>query len=161
MNQQIHNPNKFEIFLCAFLILLLSSCAKNTVKTEENVIINASYTSESKRIAIHFKIPKNLHAYLDKGKDGQLIPISFDWQPLQETKAISTAPVLIQAPQGELNQKEEARVLRDEGIYIFELKESLHESTLFNTLKFRVRTQICNEVAGICYKPSWTNVFLK
>lgn len=99
------------------------------------------------KLHVHLSIPSRHHAYLDAGREGNLIPVTFDWKGWGENPAES--PKAIQSPAGDVDADSGARVLRGEGTYVFQPKTnpSLQE--------FRVRVQICDEVKGVCYRPAW------
>ena len=104
-------------------------------------------------VRISVRIPEQHHAYLDKGKDGRLIPISFDWENTADQPA---APKLQSIPKGNFDDIVEATVLRGDGEFVFEVKKA----SGFAGKVIKVKSQICNEVKGVCYRPKIENVVL-
>ena len=98
-------------------------------------------------------VPANHHAYLDKGPSGAFIPVSVDWESLVKTGAISKAPALLRGPAGTLDAESGAKVLRGTGE--FEYTGSLAE---LSGQSVQVRTQICDDLKGICYRPKTQTV---
>ncbi|MCR9144662.1 MAG: protein-disulfide reductase DsbD N-terminal domain-containing protein [bacterium] len=109
-------------------------------------------TLDDGRAAINVDVPSRHHAYLDAGKHGNLIPIGFDWQGL------SPEPEQVTAPVGERDEDVQAQVLRGSGTYVF--KAGGENAPPFAGRSLRVRSQICDEDKGICYRPTWTDVKL-
>lgn len=101
-------------------------------------------------------VPANHHAYLDKGPSGAFIPVTADWEALVKGGKISAAPALLRSPAGTLDKDSGAMVLRGTGEY--EYKGSLAELA---GLAVQVRTQICDDVKGICYRPKTQNVIIQ
>lgn len=105
------------------------------------------------QIKIDLKLPPNSHLYLDKGGRGNLIPVSFDWQDI-----LKKGPQLLSAPQGEYDKEVEAKVLRGQGSFVFSFSKNRVEPQELVGKILKVRTQVCNERDGICYRPTWTRV---
>ncbi|MEQ9367074.1 MAG: hypothetical protein RIF32_22760 [Leptospirales bacterium] len=104
------------------------------------------------RASIRIDVPSRHHAYLDAGEHGNLIPIGFDWQGL------TPEPKTVQAPAGEHDEEVKAQVLRGSGTFVFE--GGSEQAPTFAGRSLRVRSQICDEDKGICYRPTWTEVSL-
>lgn len=124
---------------------------------EPNQVEIQAYLQTDKSIAIELKLAPDSHAYLDRGLEGNLIPIEFDWKPFLQSKILSVEPQLLVAPVGEYEKKVKASVLRGKGRFLFEgpsLKKLLGK-------KLRVRTQVCDEVQNICYRPEWKSIFIR
>jgi hypothetical protein len=103
---------------------------------------------DGQTIEIVASIPPRHHAYLDAGDEGNLIPIGFDWQDL------TPEPVALSMPTGERDEDVKARVLRGDGRFQFQ------HSTVSPGVQVRVRSQICDEDRGVCYRPTWNEVEL-
>jgi len=108
------------------------------------------------KLEISVTVPHAHHAYLDKGKEGNYIQISFDWKALQDAGALKGAPRMIQKPKGEYDKLAKATVLRGKGAYVFQSQEAWPRG---KTLK--VKSQVCNETKGVCYPPHTEKVVLK
>lgn len=101
------------------------------------------------KLQVQVRVPARHHAYLDEGREGNLIPVGFDWQ----SWSAKDAPLqTLQSPTGELDPESGAHVLRGEGTYLFQAKQTPTQTD------FRVRVQICEEVKGVCYRPAWIPV---
>lgn len=126
--------------LIVFLFFALTACEEPATKPA--VKVKALSTKDS--ILVELLIPEAHHAYLDAGKEGNLIPVSFRWE--------GGSPALSLAPMGEFDEKVHAKVLRRQGQWKFE-KGTATAVT--------VRSQICDEKIGLCYPPSETRAALQ
>ena len=104
-------------------------------------------TLDDGRIQITAIIPDRHHAYLDSGDEGNLIPIFFQWD--------GPAPEKVTAPPGERDEDVKARVLRGQGVFVFE------PGAAGTPEGVKVQSQVCDEDKGICYRPLWQDVSLK
>lgn len=109
-------------------------------------------TSLQDTIVVSVSIPRDHHAYLDKGPQGNLIPVSFDWSPALESGKLAGEPSLTEKPEGEQEEKIGALVLRGTGEFKFSGDSPKPGAEV------RVRTQICNDVTGMCFRPTWQTV---
>ena len=148
--------NRIFTVLIIFVGIICKDPESDKNKTHRSVIVlpEIIVTIQSvKIIKVNIKIPRGHHAYLDRGRDGYLIPISFDWKPLKKN-GMTKNPILKMKPNGEYDTKNRATVLRGNGVYIFKSrKEPFPEGG-----KFRVRSQICDERLGQCYPPVFQEV---
>lgn len=103
------------------------------------------------RISIEVSVPDKHHAYLDAGREGHLIPVSFTWN-LPGQNAAPTAQI---KPTGELYEEAGARVLRGHGHWVFQPTGPVDEGEV------KIRTQICDEIKGICFPPRTEPLTLK
>ncbi len=110
-----------------------------------------------KQLRVEVTVPQNHHLYLDRGVEGNLIPISFDWRPHIAGQNLTEEPRLLSAPAGEKDKKVKATVLRGRDAFIFE-SSSLQKLSGKN---LRVRIQICDEIQGLCYRPEWKEVLIR
>ena len=156
--------SKFSLvcFLNLFLLGIIFShfyCKNKESINPENVKINSVYDSNTKKLEVNLIIPKNLHAYLNEGDEKNLIPVTFDFTNLVQKNILLSTPPLLDSPKGERSDKEGATVLRDSGKFIFNFENLVKNKNPINQ-EFKLRLQICDEVAGICYKPNWTVVYI-
>ena len=134
------------LLILILILPLLSSCKEEKSPAPNRPQARISASVDDDTLTVFVAIPEGTHAYLDRGREGVLIPVSFDW------KDIKAKPVL--APDGEFDELVRATVFRGEGSFVFKVEDA-------RTLKgsvFRVRTQLCNDELGICYPPSWQEV---
>jgi len=122
-------------------ILAVSSCEKKNTgmpaASAEAKILGA----DSFRVTVN--VPERHHAYLDRGKDGNLIPVQFDWT------GFAPQPAPRSSPAGEYDDTVRAQVLRGSGNFDFQADTaSLRKKT------FSMKIQICDEVKGLCYRPN-------
>lgn len=103
------------------------------------------------QITVSVSIPADHHAYLNEGPHGNLIPVAFDWEPALKAGKIDSEPTLESKPEGEKEEKIGALVLRGTGEFIF-------QGSAKSGAPLRVRTQICNDVTGMCFRPTWQEV---
>ena len=149
---------KFGLAL-TFLALMLNpfGCKPKTSVSEGEAEIRAQLQGKG-QLKVDLKLPPHSHLYLDRGLRGNLIPVSFDWQPVLKKGLLKKAPELASAPQGEYDKDVEAKVLRSQGSFVFSLAQDGTVTQGLAGQTLRVRTQVCNEVEGICYRPKWTDV---
>jgi hypothetical protein len=143
--------NLFIINIIIILgIVFLFFCKKKSDYSMPEATIQSNINEN--KINIIINIPLNHHAYLDKGEEGNLIPISFDWSDFIQKKIFTDEPILISKPNGIYDKEVKATVLRGEGKFEFQLPEIVQPKDLKNNL-LKVKIQICNEISGICYRP--------
>lgn len=142
--------SKFNgILLLLFIFFIIYSCSK---KQEDSLpTVKILHTLQTNQISFRIEIPANHHAYLDSGKENNLIPIQFDWSNLIQNKIILKEPELLQKPKGEFDQEVQATVLRGSDEFIFQIPEEARNH--LKNQSIRIKVQICNEVTGICYRP--------
>jgi hypothetical protein len=110
--------------------------------------ISSEISGDTIRFSI--TVPENHHAYLDKGSEGNLIPVTFDWGGMKEP-----GPVFV--PIGTRDERVRATVLRGSGDFLFRSPNAME----YSGKKVRVLTQICDDIQGICYRPEYSDIFLK
>lgn len=104
------------------------------------------------RLNVTITVPDRHHAYLDSGREGNLIPVTFDWKSWTGEGLAEPEPA--GRPEGVIDEESGARILRGKGVFSFNLPAD-QAKQLKN---FRVRVQICDEVKGVCYRPAWYDV---
>lgn len=109
----------------------------------------ASDIEKGGELKITVTIPPGHHAYLDRGREGNLLPVTFYWEDLIRSGVLKAKPRTRQSPPGEEYPTAGARVLRGSGAYVFENPNGRWPTGA----KLRIRTQICDEVKGFCYPP--------
>lgn len=102
---------------------------------------------------IHVFVPKNHHAYLDKGDKGVFIPLKFDFSGV-ESAGYKIAP--ISSPKGIYDNEVNARVLRGKGEFKFSIHRIKGREYIIPPIK--ARSQICNDTTKICYFPRTDNI---
>ncbi len=105
---------------------------------------------------LRVRVPASHHAYLDKGPAGAFIPIAPDWDSLVKAGRIKSAPALSRSPGGTLDKDSGAMVLRGTGEF-----EYTGNLTDLAGETIQVRTQVCDDIKGICYRPKTENVTIQ
>ncbi|EHQ04691.1 protein-disulfide reductase DsbD family protein [Leptonema illini] len=108
------------------------------------------------KLNVTVTVPDRHHAYLDGGREGNLIPVTFDWKAWTADGLAEPKPAA--QPEGVIDEESGARILRGQGVFAFELPADAAETKKAGDANFRVRVQICDEVKGICYRPAWHDV---
>ncbi|MBI3394411.1 MAG: hypothetical protein HY042_01105 [Spirochaetia bacterium] len=137
-----------HLFLSAVILsaaIAGASCSKKSSAPSADVTARAQGSQE---IAFSVVVPAGHHAYLDQGKDGNLMEIQFDFKGL----GIAAKPK--DAPKGVYDATVEATVLRGDSLFTFQVQDA---KSLVGR-KARVRTQICDEVKGLCYPVKYQDV---
>ncbi len=117
-----------------------------------DVTLTGRVLADRQQIEIEVDVPSRHHAYLDSGKYENLIPIAFDWQ--------AGSPELTTAPAGEQDDDVNAKVLRGKGRFVFAVQADQIAALTDASPAVRVRSQICDEDKGICYRPTWNELKL-
>jgi len=138
--------------------MLMTSHCKDSGQAGSETDPHAAKSDASfanKTLFVRVNIPPNHHAYLDAGKDGAFIPITIEWKDLIEKSIIAAAPAVKSAPLGVYDSDSGAKVLRGSGEFTFETDSQLAGNSI------QIRTQICDDVKGICYRPTTQSVVIK
>ncbi|HBS05275.1 MAG TPA: hypothetical protein DEA96_09935 [Leptospiraceae bacterium] len=149
---------RINVFLLSSLLLAAFSMAcTETERSGNDGIPEASIraTALENRVTVSISIPADHHAYLNRGPQDNLIPVEFDWKPAMEAGKIQQEPALESSPEGKTEEATGALVLRGTGEFVFSTAGAPHGADL------RVRTQICNEISGMCFRPSWQTVTIQ
>jgi thiol:disulfide interchange protein DsbD len=144
----------FIVSLCFF-----ANYAESGVNTPE---IDASLVgskivlkSDSKaHFNIQIVIPKDHHAYLDKGDDGFFIPIEFDFTDIENA---GYECKIEEGPEGEREEKVGATVLRGKNTYSFSI-EGIEHFLASSNLQIKLSYQLCNDISNICYPPATVSI---
>lgn len=104
---------------------------------------------QSNGVVFHVRVPDGFHAYVDAGDDGNLIPVSFVWPD-----SLKPTPELKKAPAGVHDEEFSAKVLRGQADWQF----SYGRPDELKGVTLKVRSQICDETSGICYRPTFQDV---
>ncbi len=107
------------------------------------------HTKDAKgTFSIRVAVPKDHHAYLDKGDKGIFIPLKFDFSGV-ESAGYKIA--LTSRPKGVYDNEVNARILRGKGEFKFSIHRLKGREFIFPPI--RARSQICNDITKICYFP--------
>lgn len=102
---------------------------------------------------IHVSVPKDHHAYLDKGKSGAFIPLNFDFSEV-ESAGYKISP--ISSSKGVYDEEIGAMVLRGNGEFKFSIRRVKGREFIIPPVK--AKSQICNDITKICYLPQEVNI---
>lgn len=141
-----------SLFLISSL-LIATACDREEPTAPARPHVTVSGSVQNKTVTIQITVPTDHHAYLDRGSEGNLVPISFDWSSLSLDK--TAEPALRSAPKGVFDKTVKATVLRGSGTFQF---ETAAESIAGKTI--RVQSQICDDIQGICFRPEFNEVTL-
>ncbi len=103
-------------------------------------------------------VPKDHHAYLDKGDENIYLPVEVD--PEQKLADSRLVIVNLQRPAGVYDNKVEATVLRDQGDFLLSLAPLSAEPVSTQTVALDVNYQLCNDITHVCFRPQTTQVSL-
>ncbi len=107
----------------------------------------AAWVKDASTVQVSVIVPPGHHAYLDKGVEGNYIPVSVDTSGVGDLR-------LKDSPPGELDKEVRAKVLRGMGAFLYETKDASAAAGK----SLRVRSQICDERKGVCYAPRTVEV---
>ncbi len=103
-------------------------------------------------------VPKDHHAYLDKGDQNIYLPVEID--PEQKLAASQLVIVNLQRPVGVYDNKVEATVLREQGDFLLSLAPLGSAPVTIKTIALDVNYQLCNDITHVCFRPQTTQVSL-
>ncbi len=111
---------------------------------------------EKGSLSIHLAVPLNSHLYLDSGKDGLFIPISFDFSAF-DSAGYDVTP--LNKPAGNYDKNLRVNILRGGGDFTFSIAERKgSKGKIPQTLK--VKYQTCDDLTKICYPPLFGEINL-
>ncbi|HQI21262.1 MAG TPA: protein-disulfide reductase DsbD family protein [Leptospiraceae bacterium] len=143
----------FFALICSLFALFSCRDEKQAVPEKETHQTTVTAGAKGDRLTIAVSVPAGHHAYLDSGKEGVLIPISIDWKEAIAKKFIQATPRSVAIPDGVQDEQMGARVLRGKGDFVYEARfDKLEDQTI------KVRSQICDDVKGICYRPTTQDI---
>lgn len=142
--------NKLNLLIIFLVVIFLwLSCSKSQEETLPSVKIH--HQIKTNQILFRIEVPDHHHAYLDSGKENNLIPIQFDWSGLIQNQILTKEPELLSKPKGEFDNEVQATVLKGSDVFIFRIPEEAVDQ--LKNQKVNIKVQICNEITGICYRP--------
>ena len=103
-------------------------------------------------------VPKDHHAYLDKGDEAIYLPVAID--PKEKLAASQLTITNLQSPAGVYDSLVKATVLRGQGEFILAVGPLGTESLTVGTVALDVAYQLCNEITYICFRPQTAQVNL-
>lgn len=109
-------------------------------------------------VRLTLTVPKDHHAYLDKGDDNAYLPIEVD--PKGKLAASRLTLSDLQKPAGERDEVAKAVVLRNQGDFRFTLNPSGNEPLAVNTAALDVTYQLCNDITHVCFRPQTAQIEL-
>ncbi len=147
-----------------FFILLLpffANCAECGINTPEIDVSVVGSNIELKpgstaNFNVRIIVPKDHHAYLDKGDDGFYIPIVFDFSDIVKAGYKCN---IEERPEGERDEKVGAMIIRGENIYKFSIEGTGH-SMSSDSLHMKLSYQLCNDISNICYQPANISILI-
>jgi thiol:disulfide interchange protein DsbD len=117
--------------------------------------INA--TAWPAQYAITLAVPKDHHAYLDKGSENIYIPVAFDTDAKLASSGISISK--LEKPTGVYDAEVKANVLREQGEFIVTLVQTGKAAVAAN-VGVAIEYQLCNDVTHVCFRPQHTQAEL-
>ncbi len=150
-------PMKRTCLILLITALFAGLYCTETEKSGSEGIPEASIraTSLDNAVTVSITIPADHHAYLNKGPHENLIPVDFDWAPAIQAGKLTREPTLESSPEGKQEESTGALVLRGTGEFVFS------DAGGASGADVRVRTQICNEISGMCFRPTWQTVSIQ
>jgi thiol:disulfide interchange protein DsbD len=103
-------------------------------------------------------VPKDHHAYLDKGDEGIYLPVAVD--PSDKLAALNLKVANLQKPAGIYDGEVKATVLRDQGDFILSLALLAAGTPSTASVQLDVNYQLCNDVTHVCFRPQVAQVNL-
>jgi thioredoxin:protein disulfide reductase len=104
-------------------------------------------------------VPKDHHAYLDKGDENIYIPVTID--PNSKLTASGLVISKLQRPAGVHDSLVKANVLRDKGDFTLELAQTGSKPAIVNSASLELTYQLCNELTNVCFRPQTAQADLK
>lgn len=123
--------------------------------------LSATLVSQEKWPAeykLSLTVPKDHHAYLDKGDENAYIPVEIDAKGKLASSGLTLSD--LQKPAGERDEVAKAVVLRNQGDFRFTLSPSGNEPLTVNTVALDVTYQLCNDITHVCFRPQTAQIEL-
>lgn len=127
--------------------------SSDNVPTIKYSIIGPELRGAKGEFIIRVSVPKNHHAYLNKGDKGIFIPLNFNFSGV-ESVGYKISP--ISKPKGVYDNEVNARVLRGTGDFKFLIHRIKGREFIIPPIK--ARSQICNDITKICYFPNTDDI---
>lgn len=103
-------------------------------------------------------VPKDHHAYLDKGDENAYLPVEIDAKGKLAASRLTLSD--LQKPAGQRDDVAKAVVLRNQGDFRFTLSPSGDEPLTVNTAALDVTYQLCNDITHVCFRPQTAQIEL-
>jgi thiol:disulfide interchange protein DsbD len=107
--------------------------------------------------SLSLNIPKDHHAYLDKGDESIYIPVNIALD--EKLSAAGFSIEKLQKPAGVYDSSVKATVLRDKNQFTLILAQSTTSKKIEAT-QLSVQYQLCNELTHVCYRPQMVKLDL-
>lgn len=127
--------------------------SQNNIPTIKYSIRGPELRASKGEFIIRVSVPKDHHAYLDKGDKGMLIPLSFDFAGVE---SVGYKISSVSKPKGEYDNEVNATVLRGTGEFKFSIKRVKGREFIIPPIK--ATSQICNDITKICYFPNTDDI---
>lgn len=125
----------------------------DNVPTIKYSIIGPELRASKGDFIIRVSVPKDHHAYLDKGDKGLFIPLNFNFAGVESAGyKVST----ISKPKGAYDNEVNATVLRGAGEFKFSINRVKGREFIIPPIK--ATSQICNDITKICYFPNTDDI---
>ena len=146
---------KKPAFITALWLLAIAIAQAEIPKASFSVTsLNSGQWPAEYRLSL--AVPKDHHAYLDKGDENIYLPVEID--PEQKLAAAQLKIVNLQSPVGMYDNKVEATVLRDQGDFLLSVAPLGSEPANIKTIVLGVNYQLCNDITHVCFRPQTTQV---
>jgi len=132
-------------FIIIFWLLAMGIAHAEVPKAEIKLstLTNGEYS-------LSLNIPKDHHAYLDKGDESIYIPVTITLD--EKLTAAGLSIQKLQKPTGIYDSSVKATVLRDKNEFMLKLLQTQTLSKT-ETSQLIVQYQLCNELSHVCYRP--------
>jgi thioredoxin:protein disulfide reductase len=142
-------------------ILLFSTCCISLAYAAPKASISVTPLTTTvwpAQYRLTFSVPKNHHAYLDKGNKNAYIPISVDADERLAASGLSIR--ILEKPDGVYDTVVKANVLRDQGLFTLELNKTVNRPETHTPINLELTYQLCNEVTNVCFRPQTVELSL-
>ncbi len=148
---------KTFIYIIGFWVFGIVAAHAEIPKAELQVIsITSGQWPAEYRLSL--MVPKDHHAYLDKGDENIYLPVEFDAE--QKLTASHLKIVDLQRPLGVYDNKVEATVLRGQGDFYLTIAPLDSQPVIAKDVVLTVRYQLCNDITHVCFRPQSTEASL-
>ena len=122
------------------------------------VSVNAiNATTWPAQYKITLTVPKDHHAYLDKGTENIYIPVAFDTDAKLAASGLSVSK--LEKPAGVYDAEVKATVLRDKGDFTLSLTP-IGKGVSLPNIGVAIQYQLCNDATHVCFRPQHTQAEL-
>ncbi|TAN46378.1 MAG: DUF255 domain-containing protein [Methylococcaceae bacterium] len=149
---------KTLVLICMAWMLSIAGAFADIPKADLS-ILTANLGQWPAKFSISMVVPRDHHAYLDRGEESSYIPITFDADANLAKSGLAISK--LDKPAGVYDSLAKATVLRDSGEFTVWLTHDADAQPWpAAQVPLAVKYQLCNDVTHVCFRPQTAHVEL-